>query len=104
MTTSLPTQTQIKDKTVRLSATLRAAAGGKAITVPLASGATVRDLLQAIEDAHPKLAAKLLDASRGLTPGTQILVDGKHIDWLEGLDTPVDDADDLMLVPPLSGG
>jgi molybdopterin synthase sulfur carrier subunit len=97
---SSPTQT----KAVRLAATLRAAARAKEIDVPLTSGATVRDLLQAIEQTTPALAEKLLDANLQLQPGIQVLMNGRNIEWLQGLDTPVTESDDMMLLPPLAGG
>jgi MoaD family protein len=91
-------------KTVRLLATLRSIAGAKDVTVPVAPEATARDLLRAIHQAYPMLGAYLLAPDGGLNPGIQFLVGGQHIEWQQGLDTPVANADDLLLIPPISGG
>lgn len=91
-------------KTVRLSATLRQLAGAKEVTVTVRQGATVDDLLQALRQAYPALGARILEADGSLKTGIQLLVDGRHIDFLQGLQSPVDVAGDLFLIPPISGG
>ncbi|MCZ7539907.1 MAG: MoaD family protein [Anaerolineae bacterium] len=90
--------------TVRLSASLRAAAGAKEVTVPCAPGTTVRALLYAIGAANAALAERLLDAQQDLNKGTQVLVNGRHIDFLAGLETPLQPTDSVMLIPPVGGG
>jgi len=90
--------------TVRLSASLRAAAGTKEVTVPCAPGTTVRALLHAISAANPALAERLLDTQQDLNKGVQVLINGRHIDFLGGLDTPIQVTDSVMLIPPVGGG
>jgi len=90
--------------TVRLSASLRAAAGTKEVTVPCAPGTTVRALLYAISATNLTLAERLLDAQQDLNKGVQVLVNGRHIDFLAGLDTPLQATDSVMLIPPVGGG
>jgi molybdopterin synthase sulfur carrier subunit len=91
-------------KTVRLSAQLRQLAGGKEAIVDVPPGATVADLLQALNQAYPPLGARILDENGRLHAGIQLLIDGRHIDFLQGLDSPVEQARDLMLIPPVLGG
>jgi molybdopterin synthase sulfur carrier subunit len=91
-------------KTVRLLATLRTVAGAKEISVPVGADATVRDLLQSINRVNPALGARILEDDGQLKNGFQLVVGGRHVDLLQGLDTPVADADNLMLIPPVSGG
>jgi molybdopterin synthase sulfur carrier subunit len=91
-------------KTVKLLATLRSVAGAKEISVLVGADATVRDLLQAISQINPALGARILEDDGQLKRGIQLVVGGRHIDLLQGLDTPVADADNLMLIPPVSGG
>ncbi len=90
--------------TVRLSASLRAAAGAKEVSVPCAPDTTVRALLHAIGAANPALAERLLDSQQDLNKGVQVLVNGRHIDFLNGLETPLQPTDSVMLIPPVAGG
>lgn len=68
------------------------------------AGATVRDLLRQLRGAYPDLAATVLDADDNVTPGIQVLADGRHIDFLQGAETPLDDVATLHLIPPVFGG
>ncbi len=90
-------------RAIKLFATLRDVAGAKEISVPFDTG-TVRDLIAAIRQVNPTLGDKILDGDGQLSGLVQIFVDGRHIDWLQGLDTPVSDQNDLFLVPPIAGG
>jgi molybdopterin synthase sulfur carrier subunit len=90
--------------TVKLSASLRAAAGVKEVPVPWTPQMNVRDLLLALGARSPALAERLLDADQGLNKGMQVLVNGRHIDFLSGLDTPISATDSVMLIPPVGGG
>ncbi len=91
-------------KTIRLSAQLRAVAGSKTVDVVMPPDGTVRDLLRGLVQANAPLASHILDEAGGLNPGIQLLVGGRHIDFLQGLDTPLSGKNDLMIIPPLSGG
>ncbi len=91
-------------KRLRLFATLRDVAHAKEITVPFEGGQTVRDLIAAINSAHPVLGSKILDGSGTLTGAVRILVDGRNIDWLNGLDTVIGEQDEVVLMPPSAGG
>jgi MoaD family protein len=89
---------------VRLLAGLRARAKMKSISVQLAPDARARDLLAAIRQQHPALAEYIVDANGQLLPGVLLLVNGRHTDFLQGLDTPLANGDDLVLMPPMAGG
>lgn len=91
-------------KTIRLSAQLRTVAGAKTVDVVVPQDGTVRDLLLGLFQANEPLASHILGDGGGLNPGIQMLVGGRHIDFLQGLDTPLAGANDLMIIPPLAGG
>jgi molybdopterin synthase sulfur carrier subunit len=91
-------------KTVKLSASLRTIAGAKTVDVPVRRNATARDLLRAIRQVNPALGERVIDDDGQLDGGIQFLVGGRHIDFLQGLDTPIGDVTELMLIPPISGG
>jgi molybdopterin converting factor small subunit len=94
--------------TIRLSAGLRNIAGAKAVTVDLSPGSSqgwaVRDVLNRLHTVNPSLAKHILTPEGGLVTGMMMLVRGQHIDFQQGLDTLVALGDDLMIIPPLSGG
>ncbi|MBN1681645.1 MAG: MoaD family protein [Anaerolineae bacterium] len=91
-------------KTIRLFVTLRDLAGSKTLSVPLDSGSTVRDLIQAINAANPAIATALLDSEGQLSDAVFIYVHGRNVIGLQGLDTPIREDDEIMLVPPMVGG
>ncbi len=90
-------------KRLKLFATLRDLVGAPAITVPFEEG-TVRELVQAIHAEHPVLAEKILDGDGQLTGLVHIFVEGRNIEWLQGLDTRIKPGDELFLIPPVAGG
>jgi molybdopterin synthase sulfur carrier subunit len=89
---------------VRLSAGLRRVAGAKAVDVPTGPQTTARDLLRRLCDVNPALADHILTPDGELIDGIMMIVGGRHIDFQQGLDTPIGAADDVMIIPPLSGG
>lgn len=89
---------------VRLLATLRAKAKTKSIGVQLTTSTCVRDLLAAIQQQYPALADYIVDANSQLLPGVLLLVNGRHTNLMQGLDTPLTEADDIVLMPPIAGG
>lgn len=91
-------------KTLKLFATLRDVVGAKEISVPFEEGQTVRDLMQAINDKHPVLGEQILTDDGQLTGLVQVLVRGRNISWLQGLDTSVSRDDVVILLPPSAGG
>ncbi len=90
--------------TVKLSASLRAAAGLKEVHIPWTPAMTVRELLHALSALSPVLADRLLDHDQELNKGIQVLVNGRHIDFLSGLETPIGATDSVLLIPPVGGG
>ncbi len=91
-------------KTIRLFATLRDVAGAKEVTIPFSDGQTVREMLAAVAEAYPALGAKILDPQGELTGLVHVLVHGRNVMWLEGLETVVRESDLIVLLPPSAGG
>lgn len=91
-------------KTVRLLAMLRQVAGAEELTVPFAGGGTVRELVSSVGDACPELKAKVLDGDGELTGFVHIMVNGRLIRWLDGLDTAVALDDEVVMMPMIGGG
>jgi sulfur-carrier protein len=90
--------------TVKLLASLRKLAGDRELTVPLKPGGTVSDLLQAIGEVYPGIRAKVVDEDGELTGTVQVLLNGRNVLWLDGLDTIIDPEQTITLIPPVAGG
>lgn len=73
-------------------ALVRERAGTAREALSLAVGATVRDAVAAIVSRHPALAE--------LVPAVRVALDGEFV----GLDAPLRDGAELVLIPPVSGG
>jgi len=47
----------------------------------------------------------VLDVDGTLRPEMHLVIEGRHLGLLpDGLDTPIADAREMMLVPPIAGG
>ena len=90
--------------TLKLLASLREVAGSKELTVPFEPGGTVRDLLRAIDTVNPAVGANIVGEDGELTGTVQVLVGGRNILWLDGLNTVIPPGQHVTLIPPAAGG
>ena len=88
--------------TVRIPTQLRELSGGAAEVS--AEGATVADVLQALEAAHPGFAERLFDESGELRRFVNVFVADEDIRFLDGVDTPVTEGTTVSIVPAVAGG
>lgn len=89
---------------VRYLATLFDLMGTMRDVVEVPEGATVRDLIRAIDRKHNgRLSREILDGDK-LKDEYNILVNGRAIDYLAGLDTRLKDNDEVVFMPPVGGG
>ena len=73
--------------------------------VELDSGAeTVGETLDALLSEHPDLEERVLTDDGDLRRDINVLRNGESVHAAEGLDTPVEEGDELALFPPVSGG
>ncbi len=88
-------------KTVRIPPTLRGETGGaRQVT---ASGGTVRELLDDLIDRFPGLRAQLVEDDE-IAPFVNVYVEGEDVRTLDGLETPVQDGETVILLPAMAGG
>lgn len=87
---------------VRLPTVLRAQAGGKS-TVEVA-GATVGEVLASLVADHPDLGTNILDDEGNLRKFVNVYVDDEDIRFLDKLDTPVAEGDEVAILPAVAGG
>lgn len=80
---------------VKLFATLIEFTGKRKLEI--SGPKTVRELLDELERAFPGF-------KKELEKGHIILVNGKNIEHLQGLETPIEENDTVSIFPPAGGG
>ena len=88
--------------TVRIPTQLRSLTGGAGEVA--VDGASVGEVLKALDDAHPGLAERLFDESGQLRRFVNVFLSDEDVRFLEGLQTPVRPGDTLSIVPAVAGG
>jgi len=89
---------------VKVFATLRDVVGGKSVSVDVGSGISVQQLLAQVLDKYPALRPKLLTEDGQLNSAVHILVNGRDVRFLQGLETVVTAKDTVQMFPPVGGG
>jgi sulfur-carrier protein len=88
--------------TVRIPTTLRPLSGGVAqVSV---EGATLSEVITALEATHAGFADRLLDESGQLRKFVNVFVADDDVRYLDGLATPVRDGDTVSIIPAVAGG
>ena len=65
---------------------------------------TVGTVLAALGQAHPGVGQRVLDDQGVLRRHVNVFVNGESIRYLDGVETPVGDADEVWILPAVSGG
>ena len=86
---------------VQLFATYRDAAGTHGFDT---DAGTVRALLEYISIRYPPLYREICDSGGAVRPLVKVLVNGRHIQFLDGFMTPLGPEDVVSLFPPIAGG
>jgi sulfur-carrier protein len=81
---------------------LRSAVGGQK-QVQL-DGGNVRELVDALVAKFPALRQQLLTEDGDLNKFVNVYVNGQDVRYLNGLDTPVAERDEVRLLPAMAGG
>ena len=68
-----------------------------------ASGGTVRELLDDLMGRFPALRGQILRED-DLAPFVNVYVEGEDVRTKDGLDTPVDETSQIILLPAMAGG
>ncbi|WP_254862061.1 ubiquitin-like small modifier protein 1 [Halovivax gelatinilyticus] len=89
----------------KLFADLAERAGDRHVDVDVGAGDTVGDALEALLDGRDDLRERVLDEDGKLRSQINVLRNGKEIHSQQsGLETTLEDGDELALFPPVSGG
>ncbi|MBI4898253.1 MAG: MoaD family protein [Actinobacteria bacterium] len=87
---------------VKIPPVLRSATGGdKEVS---ADGNTVGDVLRSVAENHPDTERQLFGPDGGLNRYVNVYLNDEDVRVLEGLDTAVEDADTVMILPAMAGG
>ncbi len=86
---------------VKIPTQLRAATDGAPIAE--VDGSTVGEVLDALYLRFDELKARIADDT-GLRRFVNVYVGGEDIRFLDGLETPVNDGDEVTILPAVAGG
>ena len=86
---------------VKIPTQLRAATGGEAEAQ--VAGTTVGEVLEALYERFDGLRDRIADGDE-LRRFVNVFLDGEDIRFLEGLQTPVSDGDEVTILPAVAGG
>ena len=79
--------------------------GKTEISIP--RGSSLREVLVVLVDTWgERLKSRLLESDNPVTtyPHIRLMVNGRDISFLRGLDTVLEPGDEILILPPVSGG
>ncbi|MFM2078807.1 MAG: hypothetical protein RJA49_2697 [Actinomycetota bacterium] len=88
--------------TVRIPTTLRPMAGGNSQVQ--VEGATLAEVIEALEAVHPGFKDRLLDESGAMRKFVNIFVADDDVRYLDGLATAVPAGETVSIIPAVAGG
>ena len=88
--------------TVRIPTPLRKLTDGKEEVA--ASGSTVGEVIANLEKAYPGIRARICDDSGAVRKFVNIFANDEDSRFLQNLDTPLKDSDEVSIVPAIAGG
>lgn len=87
---------------VRIPTPLRKfTAGAESVS---ANGSTIGAVVEDIESRHPGLKERICDESGKVRRFVNVYVNGDDIRFLNSLETPVKEGDEIAIVPAIAGG
>ncbi len=96
---------RIMNVKVKFLGIFREAYGCDSATVKVEGSMRLRDLLRLLTDYSPRLREVLIDpVSLTPNPNALILINGREINVLDGIDTRIKDGDEIVLIPVTHGG
>ncbi|HEX8051443.1 MAG TPA: ubiquitin-like small modifier protein 1 [Thermoleophilaceae bacterium] len=87
---------------VKIPPVLRSSTGGEKEVS--AAGGTVGEVLRALAEAHPDTESQIFSGDGQLNRYVNVYLNDEDVRVLDGLETPVKDADTLVILPAMAGG
>ena len=88
---------------LRFFATFRQAVGTKVVEREYDAGTTVGEVLRELESEYEGLEGQLVE-NDDLRPHINVLKSGREVLHLDGMETELEDGDQLSIFPPVAGG
>ncbi len=89
---------------IRAYATMRDMLGTSKIEMVIGEPTPIRQVLKDLAGGCPEFGRKLWDGEGKLTGYITVFVNGRAVEYLDGLDTRVENDDTISLFPPVGGG
>lgn len=85
---------------------LKEVIGQRLTEIDLPQGSTVGDFMKYVRERWgDRLANRLFDPTDGaVLPYVRIMVNGQTIEFLDGTETLLKEGDEVLILPPVSGG
>lgn len=74
------------------------------LRIPVASGATLAAVLDAVDARFPVLGRRLRDETGALRRYVNVYLDGEDVRWLAGPDTPLRAGQEVRVIASVAGG
>lgn len=87
---------------VRIPTILRSYTGGESQVS--ADGATLADVLDSLESAHPGIKARVVDDGGALRRFVNVYVAEEDVRFSDGLQTPTPEGAQISIIPAVAGG
>jgi molybdopterin synthase sulfur carrier subunit len=88
--------------TVKIPPVLRPSVGGEKEVQ--AGGTSVGEVLRSLADAHPQTESQIFSGQGELNRYVNVYLNDEDVRVLGGLETPVEEADTLVILPAMAGG
>lgn len=89
---------------IKVYATLRDVIGSPSVKLDDTVGLTVGQMLDTLCRKYPALIPKIHLNGQDLHPALHILVNGRDMRYLNGLETQITPQDNIRIFPPVGGG
>ncbi len=87
---------------IKIPPVLRASTGGEKEVS--AQGSDVGSVLRSLADAHPETKGQLFGEDGALNRYVNVYLNDEDVRVLDGLETPVQESDMLVILPAMAGG
>jgi molybdopterin synthase sulfur carrier subunit len=88
--------------TVKIPPVLRASTGGEKEVA--AEGSNVGEVLRMLAERHPETERQIFQEDGQLNRYVNVYLNDEDVRVLDGLDTPVEEKDTLVILPAMAGG